>query len=160
MAYTRFNRLQYNHWEVGYLFPLLLEDIAQFRKFKCSTEDMAAFRFIQKYYPKYIAGTLDFVDMVDGMKTPYWEVFRAYIKSRMDGVAISRKHEEKVKSIGAMHPDEGDISQLMLDNGWKPGPAFGVVRREVRLAVLTEMYEGRMPDNAWVIDKLSAFTKE
>lgn len=159
MAFTRFNRLQYSHWEVGYLFPLLLENIAQFRKFKCSTEDMAAFRFIQKYYPKYIAGTLDFVDMVDGMKSPYWEVFRAYIKSRMDGVAISRKHEEKVKAIGALHPDEGDISQLMLDNGWNPGPEFGVVRRAVRLAVLTEMYEGRTPDNAWVLDKLSAFKK-
>lgn len=156
MAFTRFNRLHYNHWEAGYVFPLLLEDIVQFRKFKCSTDDMAAFRFIQKYYPKYIAGTLDLVDMVDGLTSPHWEIFRAYVKSRLGSVAISRKHEKKVSKIGQMHPDEGDISQAMLDSGMTPGKEFGGIRRSLRQSVLRELYEGRVPDGNWIKHKLDA----
>lgn len=126
-------------WDPVYALALIFDTEEQMRAFRCSLDEIRALKFIQSYYPRYLAGELDLVDFVDGTSDPRWDALRAYAISRQGFFVLRPDEEARFRSFRYRYPTAGDISKELEESGVASGKLFGEYLRETRKLAYREM---------------------
>jgi len=139
---TQFHRIRSTQllpWDPVYALALLFDTEEQMREFRCSLDEIRSLKFIQSYYPRYLAGELDLVDFVDGTNDPRWDALRAYAISRQGFFVLHPDEEARFRSFRYRYPTAGDISKELEESGVASGKLFGEYLRETRKLAYREM---------------------
>lgn len=139
---TQFHRIrtfQPLSWKPEHALALVFDTEEQMRGFRCTCDEIRALKFIQAYYPRYLAGGLDLVDFVDGTNDPRWDALRAYAISRQGFFVLRPDEEYRFRSFMSRYPTCSDISGELEAAGVTPGRQFGEYLRETRKLAYREM---------------------
>lgn len=105
----------------------------EMRRFKCTVDEISAYKFARDMYGKYHGGKLDLVDMVDMVRDRRWPSFLGVVNAYDGRCAIDAAQEDKLTRMWDSYPTAKDIAAKMKDMGYEPGPGFGNTLRAVRL---------------------------
>lgn len=128
----------------------------EMRKFKCTVEEIDAYKYAKVMTMEYQSGRMDLVGMVDLVENRRWPYFVGVVNAYGGKCAIDSAQEEKLLSMGRSYPTPKDISSAMKDAGVEQGPLFGRILRRVRLCVYKRKVAGRGAVDREYLDKLVA----
>jgi tRNA nucleotidyltransferase/poly(A) polymerase len=131
----------------------------EMRKFKCTVDEIDAYKFSHAMYMAYHSGKLDLVDLVDLVNNKKWPAFAGVVNAYDGKCAIDAVQEDKLKRLGNTYPTQKDITTAMKEAGIKQGPEFGQILRRVRLCSYKHKLDGRRSMDAPYLDKLVAEIK-
>lgn len=128
----------------------------EMRTFKCTVDEIGAYKYAHAMYALYHSGKLDLVDLVDLVNDRRWASFIGVVNAYDGKCAIDSAQEEKLKRLGCTFPTQKDITTAMKRAGIKEGPSFGKILRRVRLCSYKHKVDGRREVDQGYLDKLVA----
>lgn len=115
----------------------------EMRRFRCTLDEIGAYRFAREMHGKYHGGKMDLVDMVDLVRDRRWPHFVGVVNAYEGKCAIDSVQEEKLLRMWNSYPSTKDITTAMAEKGYQPGPGFGKTLRAVRLVAYKLMAGGK-----------------
>ena len=126
----------------------------EMRRFRCTLDEIDAYRYARKMYSAYRAGSMDLVDLVDLAGNRRWASFVGVVNAYEGKCAIDSAQKEKLLRLGNTYPTCKNITGAMTDAGINPGPGFGKILRRARLSVYKHKVDGRREIDRAYLDKL------
>jgi len=115
----------------------------EMRRFKCTTDEIGAYKFAKTMFDGYCAGRLDLVDLVDASVNKRWNCFIGLVNAYSGKCAISPENAMMLRGMLKRYPTTKDITASMKEKGYEPGPGFGRTLRSVRLIAYKLMSSGK-----------------
>ena len=128
----------------------------EMRRFRCTVDEIAAYRFATSRYSNYRLGHMDLVDMVDLVLDRNWPSFVGLVNAHDGRCVIDTYQCQKLRGMGKEFPTSKDISGAMLDAGVVQGPKFGKMLRRIRQCVYRHKVDRRQGIDRNYLDKLVA----